>query len=166
MNWPYIHTLINHFPIILTVVGAAGVVSGFIWKTRGAWLYAVATLTLAGLSAYPAFFTGDEASDVMRHKWYIVRSMIDRHDDAAGIALWLLLITGAIAAYAWWRMTRRERSALPPTWLRGAIAVATLAALISVTWAAYLGGQIVHDSPRLATMPAGVDTTSTSPSPP
>ena len=25
MNWPYVHTLINHFPIILVVIGAAAV---------------------------------------------------------------------------------------------------------------------------------------------
>lgn len=155
MNWPYIHTLINHFPIILTVVGSAVLLAALIWRRRGLWIYAVATLTLSGLSVYPAFLTGDQASDVMRDRWYVVRAMIDRHDDAAGLALTAVLAMGVVSAYAWWRMLRREPLGLPPVWLRVVLAVVTAAGLGTLTWAAYLGGQIVHDSPRLAQPPAG-----------
>ena len=52
MNWPYVHTLINHFPIILSVVGTGVVLLALIVRRRGLWLYALATLTLAGLSVY------------------------------------------------------------------------------------------------------------------
>lgn len=162
MNWPYIHTLVNHFPIILTVVGAAALVSALIWRTRGAWLYALATLTLAGLAAYPAFLTGDEAADVMRKRWYVVRSMVEAHEESADFALWTLLVMGALCAYGWWRMTRREPGTLPPRWLRLVVLFATLAALGTVTYSAYLGGRIVHDSPRLITVPPGFDTTTAS----
>jgi hypothetical protein len=51
MNWPYLHTIINHFPIILTVVGSAALVLAFLIGRRARWLYALATLTLAGLGS-------------------------------------------------------------------------------------------------------------------
>lgn len=155
MNWPYIHTLINHFPIILTVVGAAVLLAALIWRNRGLWLYAVATLTLSGLSAYPAHFTGDQAAHSVRTTWYVVRAMVEKHDESAGPALVSLLIMGLIAAYTWWRMLKREPGLLPPVWLRTLLALATAAALAFTTYAAYLGGQIVHESPRLAAPPAG-----------
>lgn len=155
MNWPYIHTLINHFPIILTVVGSAVLLLALVSKRRGVWLYALATLTLAGLSVYPAFFTGDQASHAMRETWYVVRSMVKEHDDAAGWALWSILLMGASSGYAWWRMLRREAAGLPPVWLRTTVAVLAILGLSIVTRTAYLGGLIVHDSPKLQNAPPG-----------
>jgi len=155
VNWPYIHTLINHFPIILSVVGTAVLILALIVRQRGVWFYALATLTLAGLSVYPAFFTGDQAADVMRHTWYVVPAMIREHDSAAGFALWSTLIIGAVSAYTWWRMLRREPLALPPVWLRVVVTVLAVWSLSVVARTAYLGGQIVHDSPRLASPPPG-----------
>ena len=155
MNWPYIHTLVNHFPIILSVVGTAVLILALIVRRRDVFLYALVTLTLAGLSVYPAFFTGDEAADAQRHTWYIVQSMIREHDSAAGFALWALLITGAVSAYAWWRMVKREPLVMPPVWLRVVVTIIAVWSLSVVVRTAYLGGQIVHESPRLASPPPG-----------
>jgi hypothetical protein len=159
MNWPYVHTLINHFPIILMVVGTAVLLLALIVRRRGLWLYALATLTLAGLSIYPVFFTGDEAADAVRTTWYIMRPMVEEHDAAAGYALVSVLLAGAVSAYAWWRMLRREITTLPPVWLRTVVAVIAIWALSVVVRTAYLGGQIVHDSPKLQSPPAGATTT-------
>jgi hypothetical protein len=156
MNWPYIHTLINHFPIILSVVGSAVLVLALIDTRRGVWLYAVATLTLAGLAAYPAFFTGDQAAHALRGTWYIVRAAVHEHDQAAGFALTSLLIAGMASAYAWWYMLRRNPTGLPPRWLRITVAILAAWSLSVVTRTAYLGGKIVVDSPMLAHPPAGV----------
>jgi prepilin signal peptidase PulO-like enzyme (type II secretory pathway) len=71
-------------------------------------------------------------------------------------ALISILLMGAASAYAWWRMVRREPMMLPPTWLRVVIAALAAFGLSTVIRTAYLGGQIVHESPRLATPPAGV----------
>ena len=162
MNWPYVHTLINHFPIILVVMGAAAAVVAAIWRKRGVWLYALASLTFGGLSIYPAFFSGDEASDTLKHAWYIVPSMIHDHEESADLTLWVVLITGLIALYAWWRQLRRDREAPPPTWLRSLVVIAALVSLGAVTYTAYLGGRIVHESPKLlGPAPAGMARDST-----
>jgi len=157
MNWPYIHILINHFPIVLTVGGSAVLLLALIVRQRVVWLYAVATLTLAGLSIYPVFFTGDRAADAVEHTWYIVRTMVEEHDASAGWALPIVLLTGAASAYAWWRMVRREVTGLPPVWLRAVVSVLAVFGLSVVIRTAYLGGKIVHDSPKLANPPAGVE---------
>ncbi len=156
MNWPYIHTLINHFPIILSVVGTAVLILALIVRKRAVWIYALATLTLAGLSVYPAFFTGDQAADAVRNTWYIVRTMVEEHDAAAAFALASVLLTGVASAYTWWRMVKREPTVLPPVWLRVVVTVIAVWSLSVVVRTAYLGGQIVHESPKLATPPAGV----------
>jgi uncharacterized membrane protein len=156
LDWPYIHTLINHFPIILTVVGSAVLALALVTRRRAIWLYALATLTLAGLCAYPAFFTGDEAGDAQRKTWYIVQAMVHEHEDAADFALASLLVMGAVSAYAWWRMLRREVTTLPPVWLRVVAALVAALTLSVVTRTAYLGGKIVHESPKLSAPPSAL----------
>src|SRR5947208_4318848 len=121
MDWPYFHTIVNHFPIILSVVGCAVLLLALVTRRRGAWLYALATLTLAGLAAYPTFFSGDQAARALRNTWYIERTMVREHDAAAGYALWTLLIAGAMSAYAWWRMLRINGDLLPRGWVQAAV---------------------------------------------
>ena len=156
MNWPYLHILINHFPIVLTVVGTAALIVALIVRRRVVWLYALATLTLAGLAIYPVYFTGDEAGDALRGTWYIVDAAVKEHDAAATFGLVSILIMGAVSAYTWWRRVRREPTTLPPTWLRVVVTVITVWALSVIARTAYLGGKIVHESPRLTTPPPGV----------
>ncbi len=150
-DWPHIHLLINHFPIILAVMGAAAVVLALINHSRGVWLYGLASLFFMGLSAGPTAFTGDRADDAQHDPWYIVRGAIDKHDDAAMWAMYVMIVTGVIAAYAWWRAVRRDRDAQQsPVWLRVLVLVGALMSLATVTRASLLGGEIVHGSSILA----------------
>ena len=176
------HILINHFPVILTIVGAAVAVLALFIGKRGVWLYATATLFLAGVSVIPTFLTGDPAADELRDTWYVTRQAIRAHDDAAGFTLWGLIIMGLIAAYAWWRAWRRETVVVAgavhtdvgdvpakalvrsssglPVWLRALVVISALFGCALVYRTASLGGDILHHStileqtPRPASVPA------------
>lgn len=166
LDWPYAHLLVNHFSIILTYVGLAATLLAVVRRRRSIWLYAVATLTLAGLAAYPAVFTGERAAPVMERQWFVDKATIAEHEEAGEVAQWILIGMGALAAYGWWRLlrTRSEaaagnapeslESALPIA-LRSALVVAALAGAASVAYTAFEGGFIVHKSTRLAAPPAG-----------
>ncbi len=159
MDWVHAHLLINHFPIILAVMGAAAVVVALITHWRGVWLYGVASLTVMGLSAYPTFFTGDHADKELSDPWYIVKGAIDRHQEAAELAMWIMIVTGLVALYAWWRSVRREAEVRqsPPGWLRLLVLVGALASVGTVSWAAWLGGDVVNGSAILrGPAPAGL----------
>lgn len=158
MDWPHVHLLINHFPIILAVMGAVAVVLALIMRSRGVWLYAVASLTVMGLSAYPTLFTGEQADRVLHDPWYIVRGSIDRHEEAAELAVWIMIGTGLVAIYAWWRALKRDRDAeQSPVWLRMLILLGALGSVGTVSWASWLGGEIVHGSSILqGHAPAGL----------
>lgn len=155
MDWPYIHATVNHFPIILSVVGTFVLLLALVTKRRGMWLYALATLTMAGLSAYPADFTGDEASHAIRDNWWVVRAGVRQHDQAASFALAALLIVGVASAYAWWRMLRKETAGLPPRWLQWTVTLLAVWSLSVVTRTAYLGGKILIENPNIVNPPTG-----------
>jgi hypothetical protein len=151
----YVHILVNHFPIVLAFLSVAGAIASFIWRRRAVWLYAVATLTLAGLSAYPVMLTGHGAEHSMEHMWYVPRSAIHAHEEAGELATWILLAAGVVAAYAWWRATRPARlGELPPAWLRALVLVGALAAGGATAYAAKMSDPIMHYSPRLQHPPA------------
>lgn len=158
LDWPYAHLLINHFAIILTYVGLAATLLAVVRGRRGLWLYAVATLTLAGVAAYPVAFSGEEAAPAMKRLWFVDEAAIEDHEQAGERAQWILMAMGALAAYSWWRLTRpRAQTADPadalasalPLALRGAMVVAALIGAAAVAYAAYEGGFIVHKADGL-----------------
>jgi uncharacterized membrane protein len=160
ISWPYAHLLINHFPVVLSVSGLAIAILALVVNRRGLWLTAMGALTAAGLFIYPVHFTGSQADNALRDPWYIQHGAIDAHDHAAGIAMVAILIVGIFAAYAWWRSAKRSAEPIPG-WIRSGVLVGALIATGTVTYAAYLGGKIIHDSPvfELQQAPAGLPAT-------
>ena len=146
ISWPYAHLLLNHFPVVMSVSALAISILALFLKRRGLWLTAMAALTVAGAFIYPVHFTGDKAEHALNDPWYVHHSVLEAHDKAAGIAMWVILLVGAFAAYSWWRSLRRPAEVLPG-WMRAGVAVGALAAVMAVTYTAYLGGKIIHESP-------------------
>ena len=157
MDGAYVHIAINHFPIILALLGAAAAVASFIWRRRAVWLYAVATLTLAGLSVYPVKLSGDMAEESMEKMPYVTREAIHEHEEAAELAMWILIGTGVLSAYAWWRALQsapRDETFATPTWLRALVTIGALASAGATSYAAKLSDPIMHYSPELPHPPA------------
>ncbi|MDP9203980.1 MAG: hypothetical protein M3P12_00795 [Gemmatimonadota bacterium] len=148
ISWPYAHLLINHFPVVMSVFALAVTILGLFLQRRGLWLTAMGALTVAGASIYPVHFTGDKADEVLNDPWYIHPGVIEAHDKAAGITMWVVLLVGAFAAYSWWRSLKRPGE-LMPGWMQAGVVVGALAAVVSVTYTAYLGGKIIHEAPVL-----------------
>ena len=144
------HLVINHFPVILTLVGAAAALVALVVRKRGAWLAATAMLTLAGVSVVPTYLTGESAQERIEDAWYVSRDVIHEHEEAGEWALWIVGAMGMVSAYAWWR-ARRE-AALDgglPIWLRAVVVVAAMFGASTVYVTAKRGGEIVHRSPQL-----------------
>lgn len=162
-TWPYIHLLMNHFPVALSVLGLVVAIGALVLRRRGLWLYAMGTLTAAGVIVYPVRFTGDKADKALNDPWYIPHGVIDAHDNASLYAMICLLLVGAVSAYGWWRALKRPEEAIPG-WIKTAVLVGALAGFATVTYTAYLGGKIIHEAPVLslpnppANLPPGIAT--------
>ena len=148
ITWPYAHILINHFPVVLSFVALGVAILALVLRRRGLWLNAMAALTLAGVSVYPVFLTGNQADHALDDPWYIKHGTIEAHDAAADWALWVILIVGAFAAYSWWRSLKRPADVIPG-WMRAGLLIGAIFAASTVARTAYLGGKIIHESPVL-----------------
>lgn len=150
MNPAYLHLLINHVPVILAPLGFLVVLLALITKRRAVWLYALATLTLAGISAYPVMATGDAAGDFLKaHVAHVDREAIESHEESGDTVMWVLIVGGLIAAYGWLRLGRQREAALP-IWLIGLVLVSAGFSTVGVTVTALKGGDIMHKEEHIA----------------
>ncbi len=157
LSWPYAHLLINHFPVVLSVSALGVAILALLLERRGLWLTAMGALTVAGAFVYPVHLTGIEADEALNNPWYVDPSVIESHEDAGTLAMYVILVVGAFAAYSWWRSLKRPNEAVPG-WMRAGIVAGALAAVTLVTYTAYLGGKIIHESPvlQLTQPPPGI----------
>lgn len=149
----HFHLMVNHFPVVLSIVGLVAFAVGAVTRREFYWRMGLTLMVVAGLAAIAAIVTGEYASDEMRQRAFVVRGTIGAHSSAAYAALWTLLVTGAVAAYAAWRARTGTIQALPAR-LRGLVLIFGLAGAALVSYAAYKGGIIVYAAPALQTLRA------------
>ena len=149
----HVHLMVNHFPVVLSIVGLAALVVGAVTRRDFYWRGGLILIVLAAVAAGVAILTGESASHEMRERAFVVPGTIGAHSSAAYAALWALIIAGVIAAYTWWRARKVEVPALP-AWLRELVVIAALVGVALVSYAAYRGGIIVYDAPALQTLRA------------
>jgi uncharacterized membrane protein len=148
LSWPYAHLLINHFPVVLSVSALAVTILALLLGRRGLWLTAMGALTAAGAFVYPVHLTGVEADEALHDPWFVDPGAIKSHQDAGTVAMYVILVVGAFAAYSWWRSLKKPAD-LIPRWMRAGVLLGSLAAVGVVAYAAYLGGKIIHEAPIL-----------------
>ena len=149
-----LHLVLNHFPVILSVMALLASLLAVATQSRAAWLYAAASLTIAGLFSYPTVLTGHGAHEVLEDFWYIKADSWHDHEAAAGYANIVLLIGGAFAAFAWWRLTRAKDATIA-RWMQFVLVFACLMGATTVGRTAWLGGKVIRDQAALKTPPAG-----------
>jgi uncharacterized membrane protein len=149
-----LHLVLNHFPVILSVIAFFASLVAVATKSRAAWLYAAASLTIAGLFSYPTYLTGHGAHEVLEDLWYVKPGSWQAHADAAAYANVVLLIGGAFAAFAWWKLTR-SKDAMIEKWVQVVLILACAMGAATVGRTAWLGGKVIRDQAALKTPPPG-----------
>jgi uncharacterized membrane protein len=150
-----LHSAINHFPVALSILGAAAALAALLLRRRTAWTYAAITLVVAALAAWPTLFTGEEAEEVIEERWFADKQVLHEHEEAGELAMWLEIAAGAAALVALWSLRGKAKDALPAAWVQGLLLIAALASAGATARAGWEGGKIVIKNPRLASPPAG-----------
>jgi uncharacterized membrane protein len=146
MNAAYVHLVLNNFPPVLSLAGVCMLVAGIASRTEAVTRAAFAVLVATVLIAIPTYIAG-------RHAQVIVKTMvegvnkaaIEPHQEAATASLILLVMTGVLAAIALFVRLRRLLTLF--------VLVLSVIAMLSVTYAARLGGRIHHPEIEMRTPP-------------
>src|SRR5438445_12047669 len=106
MNLAHLHLLLNHFPIIGTIVALGLFIVSFIGKNDDLKRSSVTIFAAIALLTLPAFFSGLGAPRAVTKDRLFSTAVIDRHAGAATLALFFTLITGALALSELWQRRR------------------------------------------------------------
>lgn len=99
VNPAHWHLLLNHFPIILSVVGTLFLVLSMTFKKSNLTAAALLLLILGAISAIAANYTGEGAEEVVEEIAGVSHQSIHTHEEAAETGLKIILFTGLIAAF-------------------------------------------------------------------
>jgi len=166
MNLAHVHLLLNHLPIIGTMMTLGLFVVALVTKRDDLKQISLTLFALIALLSIPTYMSGSGAQDTIKETPDISMTMIERHQGSALLAFILMEITGVVSLMALWRFSRTEKN----PWVSGparlnlsivlflAIATAGLMALAGNT-----GGDIRHpeilpmeQSPGIGAVGAGL----------
>jgi uncharacterized membrane protein len=120
MNLAHLHLLLNHFPIIGTIVALGLFIASFIGKNDDLKRSSLIIFAAMALLTLPAFFSGIGAQRAIRKDPGVSTALIDRHEGAAMLAVFSMLITGALALVELWK---RRRIATERLWTGNLLAI-------------------------------------------
>ncbi len=139
------HLLLNHFPIIGSLLGIGVMAYGYLTssaqvKKTALWIWAAMAAV-----AIPVFLTGEPAEESVESIASVSEALIEQHEEAAELALWLMealgLLSLATLAVGW----KKDALSKPLVLLATVLSLATFAAMAHT---GYLGGQIRHSEIR------------------
>jgi hypothetical protein len=143
MNFAHLHLLLNHFPIIGTVVGLGLLLLSLIGENQDLRRASLIIFPVMALLSILTFFSGTGAQGAIKNLPGVSQALIERHQGAAMLSLLFMELTGAFSLVALWRS--QEQSS-PGRWnwsfsavLLFSIVTAGLMARVGTT-----GGDIRH----------------------
>ena len=110
MNLAHLHLVLNHFPIIGTIVGLGLFLGSLVGKNADLRRAGLIVLAVIALVAIPTFFSGVGAQGAIKNDPGVSEALIERHEGAAMLAFFFMEITGALALVELWKHYRISTS--------------------------------------------------------
>lgn len=141
MNTTHLHLLLNHFPIIGTLIATVLLVFSFIRNNTAVQKVSLGTIFIMALIAIPVFLTGEPAEESVENLPGVLEPAIEAHEEAAELAFWVMMVAGAVSAAALLLLQFQHKTARVVVLVSLLLSAGT-SALMART--GYLGGQIRH----------------------
>jgi uncharacterized membrane protein len=141
MNFAHLHLLLNHFPIIGTMIGCALFVVSFFGKNQDMRRAGYIVLAAMALLTIPAFLSGFGAQIMIGGHPGVANALIQRHEGSALLSLWFMEATGAFALVGLWQAHKSER---PAKWNVATVLVLSLLTVGLMARTGNTGGDIRH----------------------
>lgn len=139
MNFAHLHLVLVHIPIVLTPLAVILLLLALRESSSTIRKVGLALLVSSALFTFGAFQTGGEAEEVIEHIAGVSEALIEAHEEAAEISLWLCSISGILALLCWiynsYTFSKK---------LFFVVLAVSCAASISLIYTAFVGGKIRH----------------------
>jgi len=96
-NDAHLHLIVNHLPLVATLLGLLVLLGGFISKNFAVKQTALAVFIFAAVTAIISNFSGEGAEEVVEHLGTISHSIIHEHEEVAESFLLLSILLGILS---------------------------------------------------------------------
>jgi uncharacterized membrane protein len=141
MNESHIHLLLNHFPIIGSIIAAALLLAGLIFGWKQVFNAGLAVFVGITMLTVPVFLSGEGAEHIVEELPGTNEHYLEHHEDIAKPTFIVIIITGVLALLT---LFLRWRKASIAKVLSIITLLAALASVGLAVYTGYLGGKIRH----------------------
>lgn len=96
-NDAHYHLLLNHLPILGTLIGLLTLLAGFVFKNSAVKRTGLGILIFASIAAFPAKLTGEGAEEMVEHMPGVSKDIIHEHEEMADV---FIILTSALGLAA------------------------------------------------------------------
>ncbi len=151
MNWPHVHLMINHIPVIGVPGAILLLVYSLLRRSEEVKMVSFGLFVLIALMTLAVYFTGGAAAKAVENLPGVTEAAIGRHEEMADVALVLIEVLGIVALTGLFLLRRLGH--IPKL----AVILLLVLSLISAAVAgltANLGGEIRHPEIRDGFVPS------------
>ncbi len=141
MDLLHLHLLLNHFPVIGTIIGIALLLLGFVSKSDALKRASLAVFLVLALLTIAVFLTGEPAEERVEKSAGVSKALMEEHEETAMPALIAMEVTGGIALIGLFVSFRKSKFANIGFAAAMVLSIVTFGLMART---ANLGGQIRH----------------------
>jgi len=146
----YAHLLLNHIPVIGTVIALPLLIAAFLRRSNELARAALVLLVAMSIVGAVVFYTGEPAEDRVEKLPGFSKEVIHEHEEAGEKAMFAIPALGVVSLGG--LLAYRKRPELP-RWFVALVLAIALATLGLTAWTAQLGGKIRHTELEAAPAP-------------
>jgi uncharacterized membrane protein len=147
MSSIHLHLLLNHVPVIGSVLGVLLLAAALARRSDELGKAALGLFTLLAAASVVVFFTGEPAEELVEKLPGFSEAVTERHEDVALIAVVVMGLTGLFCLITLAVFRRRPLAG----WVTPVALIASLGTVGIMGYTANLGGQIRHTELRAST---------------
>ncbi len=147
MNIAHLHLLLNHIPVIGTLLGLGLLIFALLRKNEEIKRVSLGVFLVVAILTIPTYLSGGAAEKAIEHLPGVAESLIEQHEEAAELSFFAIEILGLLALGG--LLISRWKATLP-AWFFTLFLFFTLLTSGLMAWTANLGGQIRHPEARTA----------------
>lgn len=141
MNLPHVHLLLNHFPIIGTIIALGLFLFALIGRSDDLKKASLVIFAGIALLSIPTYMSGNGAEEALRKLPGVSKNAIMAHNNAALVSIVFMELTGLFAWLGLWQFRRFVHAR---TWTLATVVVLSAATVYFMTVTGNTGGQIRH----------------------
>lgn len=142
---PHVHLLLNYYPTIGSIIGLGLFIVSLIAKSNDLKRASLGIFFIIALSAIPAYLSGNAAQMAIADQPGVSKSLIERHNDGALLALVFMEITGVVSWIGLWKFRQISRLA---GWNVAVVLLFSTLTVGLMARTANTGGEIRHEEIR------------------